>query len=411
MFVRRVTMCAVLVSVAAWAAPKTVKISISNPTAENRPAEQIVIPMPELRNAAPGINAGTLMVTVQGAGAKMEELPSQVDDLDGDNKADELAFEIDLKPHQTRTVTVTYGTPDDILRRRSFYPARTNALFTTKIEGAGWESEDDAWRIYFDPRNAIDLYGKKRHSLLLNLFATPEYVYHDDNPYGRDIYKIGDALGIGAVGAWVDGKIVKVADVQSREYRIVSTGPVRAIVELTYKGWKVDGRSVTLRSRITQWAGDRGFYHMVSLEGGDGLMIATGLPLKKKVPEFRSDAGSPEVWLATYGEQVLMPGATATEALHGTNLGLAVVMMGEKARPEQDALNRLLTFTLSANHATWYTAAAWDREGTTDHTVLGATPCSAPASHGGIRTKDAFLKFVKERAARLSAPVQVKVLP
>lgn len=413
MFVRRVAMCAVLLSAAAWAAPKTVKIAITNPTAENRPAEQIVIPMPELRKAAPGINAGTVMVSVQGAGAKMQEVPSQVDDLDGDNKADELAFEIDLKPHQTRTVTVTCGTPDEILRRRSFYPARTNALFTTKIEGAGWESEDDAWRIYFDPRNAIDLYGKKRHSLLLNLFATPEYDYHADNPYGRDIYKIGDALGIGAAGAWVDGKLVKVADVQSRGYRIVSTGPVRAIVELTYQGWKVEGRSITLRSRITQWADDRGFYQTVAVEGGDGIALATGLPLKSNVPELRSDAKSPEVWLATYGEQVLMPGATATEAIHGTNLGLAVVMMGEKAKPEQDALNRLLTFPLVDGSATWYAAAAWDMEGTTDHVTLGNVPdaCGIRTSGEGIRTKDAFLKFVKERAARLSAPVEVKILP
>lgn len=410
-----VTCVAVLLSISAWATSKTVKFTITNPTAQNRTAEHIVIPMAELRKATPGLNAGSLMITaeVQAPGTKAEELPSQVDDLDGDNKADELAFEIDLKPKQTRIVTVTYGTPGQILPLRSLYPAQTNALFATKIEGIGWESEDNAFRIYMDPRNAIDLYGKKRHSLLLSLFATPEYDYHADNPFGRDIYKVGNALGIGAVGAWANGKLVKVSDVARREYRIVSTGPVRAIVELTYKGWKVNGKSVTLHSRITQWAGDRGFYHSVTVEGAADLTLATGLPLKSNVPEFRSGTNSPEVWLATYGEQVLMPGTTATEALHDTNLGLAVVMIEEKAQPEQDAENRLLTFSLAKGDASWYVAAAWDKEGTEDHTKLGQTQCDCdgvPRSGDGIRTKEAFLDFVKQRAERLRSPATVTVV-
>ncbi len=408
----RVTCVAVLLSISAWATPKKVKIAITNPTAQNRTAEHIVIPMTELRKAAPDLKAGSLIVTAETTGTKAEELPSQVDDLDGDNKADELAFEIDLKPKQIRIVTVIYGTPGEILSLRSQYPSRTNALFATKIEGAGWESEDNAWRLYFDPRNAIDLYGKKRHSLLLGLFATPEYDYHADNPYGRDIYKVGGALGIGAVGAWVNGKLVKVSEVTSREYRVISTGPVRAIVELTYKGWKVDGQSLTLRSRITQWAGDRGFSHSVTVEGAPDLTLATGLPLKSSVPEFRAGADSPETWLATYGEQVLMPGATATEALHGTNLGLAIVMIGEKAQPAQDTENRLLTFALVNGNASWYVAAAWDKEGTEDHTNLRRTQCECdgiPHSGNGIRTKEAFLSFVKQQAERMSSPAEITV--
>ena len=408
-----------------WASPHLlgIKIAITNPSAQNRPSEHIVIPISTLKKIAPEMKAGSLIVTATDAATLAEdsqilqatELPSQVDDLDGDNKADELAFEIDLKPNQTRIVTITYGEPNRILRLRSEYPRRTGVLFATKIEGVGWESQDNAWRLYFDARNAIDLYGKRRHSLLLDLFATPEYDYHAESPYGRDIYKIGDALGIGAVGAWVNGKVVKVSDVEDRSYRVVATGPVRAIVELTYRGWKVDGRTVTLHSRITQWAGDRGFYHAIHAEGADGLIFATGLPLKSDAPELRSRSGSLLHWIATYGEQVLMPGATATEALHGTNLGLVVVLLGENAESALDTNNRLLTFSLAQGTGSWYTAAAWDEEGSEDRIAVNNSDdmrrfVQHEDSSGAIKTKDAFLEFVSESATRLSVPPTLTIL-
>ena len=192
-----------------------IKIAVTNPTAQERPAEDIVIPMADLRKVAPALRAGQLIVTVTDSTTEAEdatklqatEVASQVDDLDDDGKADELAFQLDLKPHQTRIVTVTYGDADRIFHLRSDYPQRTDAMFAKKFEGLGWESERNAWRIYFDPRNAIDLFSKKRSVLQLQRFATPEYDYHSESPDGRDIYRIGDAVGIGSVCAWSNGKV------------------------------------------------------------------------------------------------------------------------------------------------------------------------------------------------------------
>ena len=401
-----------LLSLAGWAQTppvREIKVAISNPTDQARPAEDIVIPFAQLRQVAPEINAGSLVVTVDKA-----EVPSQVDDLNGDGKADELAFQIDLNPKQTRTVTIAYGEPDQIFRMRSEYPKRTYALFANKIEGLGWESSENAWRLYFDPRNAIDLYGKRRGSMFLDVLATPEYIYHLDSPNGRDIYKVGNALGIGAVGAWVDGKLVKVADVVSREWRIISNGPVRSIIEITYQGWKVDGRSITLRSRIEQWAGDRGFFHSITAEGGAGVTFATGLPVKPSVLAFRSETHQSPGWLATYGEQVVQTGATATEELQGTNLGLAIIALGETTTADQNDLNYLMTFSLEHGSARWYVAAAWDQEGMNNGLAVG-TPPRAPEQAGSasvaLKTQSAFLHWLGQRKDELAAPASVKVLP
>src|SRR5260370_35387345 len=93
----------------------SIKITVTNPTDQARPAEGIVVSLADLRKIAPDLGPGSLIVTATDAATETEdaavlqtsELPSQVDDLDGDNKADELAFQIDLKPNQTRIVAVT----------------------------------------------------------------------------------------------------------------------------------------------------------------------------------------------------------------------------------------------------------------------------------------------------------------
>ena len=185
-----------LIAAPITAAPrvKVLKLAITNPSDETRRAEDVVISVSELTRIAPDFKAGDAIVTTSEASTLDEdartlqtiELPSQADDLDGDNKYDELAFQIDLKPKQTRIVTIAYGETATMQRLRSVYPKRTAAKFTMKFDGLGWESEATAWRIYFDQRNAIDVWGKRRPGLYLEMFGAPEYVYHWDSPLGRD---------------------------------------------------------------------------------------------------------------------------------------------------------------------------------------------------------------------------------
>src|SRR5436853_2690073 len=186
-----------------WAEPhlKSIKIAVTNPSDQNRPAENIVLSVAELRKIAPDIYIGSHIVTAADASTVAEdaavlhaqELPSQVDDIDGDLKADELAFQIDLNPRQTRIVTITWGTPDRIFRLRGDYEPQTNAIFTKKIDGLGWESKRDSFRLYFDKRNAIDLYGKPRPTLQLQRYATPGYIYHNYSPDRRHLHLVAEA--------------------------------------------------------------------------------------------------------------------------------------------------------------------------------------------------------------------------
>ena len=409
----------------AWGAQriKNVKVAVSNPSSTARSAADIVIPIAEIRKVAPDFKPGAVIVTLSNASTleedaavlRTEELPSQLDDLDGDGKADELAFQVDLAPHQSRIVTISYGEGARIWRLRSDYKQRTAALFSRKIEGLGWESEQVAFRIYFDPRNAIDIYGKRRPTLQLAMYASPDYAYHDESPEGRDMFKVGDSIGIGAVAATVDGKLIKVADVKERKWRILSNGPVRSIVELEYDGWNVAGRIIQLRSRITQWAGERGFEHAISADSGNNFAFVTGLPVKPGIPPVNSEKDSPVTWIATWGEQVVAPGATATEEIQGQNLGLAVLTTAHGAEPRDDAKNHLVVFHLKDSPATWYAMAAWDQEGSNRKigywTELGKQENPSlvlPAD--GVRNRDQFLSAVKEQAGRMELPTTFRML-
>lgn len=402
---------------------KNIKVAVTNSSSTARSAADMVIPIAEIRKVAPDFKPGAVIVTTTDASTleedaaveQTEELPSEADDVDGDRKADELAFQIDLAPKQTRVVTISYGNEDQIWRLRNDYKQRTAAIFSRKIEGLGWESERVAFRIYFDPRNAIDIYGKRRPTLQLGMYAAPDYVYHDESPEGRDIFEVGDSIGIGAVAAIVDGKVIKVADVKDRKWRILASGPVRSIVELEYDGWNAAGKVIHLRSRITQWAGERGFEQAISADCGDDFAFVTGLPLKTGISPVESVKDSPVTWIASWGQQVVAPGAKATEELRDQNLGLAVLTGALGAKFVDDAKNHLLEFHLKNGEAAWYAMAAWDQEGSNrkisfcNGTDKEVTPSLVLPSHG-ITQREQFLDAVRDEARRIESPATMRIL-
>lgn len=377
----------------------SVQLKITSRT-QSRAAANIVLSVDELRRAAPDLTITNAVVQAfesdRPTGAALE-IPSQLDDLDGDGAPDELVFQLPLAPKTTRRATIVSGA-------RAAYPTRAYAKFAEKYEGMGWESERTAWRLYFDPRNAIDLFGKRTPGLSLDYFGSPGVNYHNDSPNGRDIYRIGASLGIGAVGAWIDGKAAKVGDVKQRRQRVISAGPVRAVVELQYLGWNLNGQVVNLTSRITQWAAERGFEHQVRLDPADGVVLVAGLPRQPGLAELLTPPKQTgEVYcLGTWGHQVLAPGASATTSLPDQNLGLAILVPDANARHtiSDDASNYMVRVPLQNGVGRWYVTAAWDQEQSAAKSFLDRA----------ILTQEQFTAYLKAERDRLEHPPQIKWL-
>ncbi len=228
---------------------------------------------------------------------------------------------------------------------------------------------------------------------------------------------VGDSLGIGAVAGWVNGVAARVSDVADGKCRIVSTGPVRAIVGLTYRGWKVGGRTINLKFRIVQWAGKRGFTQTISSSNAGDFTFATGFARRPNIPALRSRPGATTPWVATWGQQVVEPANQAiAPILKGSNLALAVIMTpGSTASRAQDKANYLLMFPLKEQTTSWYSMAAWDKEASNNPIPTGVGDgrigdINFVASGRAITTQKRFLAVVHNKIFRMEHPVIVKIL-
>ena len=74
-------------------------------------------------------------------------------------------------------------------------------------EGPGWESQMVGYRLYLDGRNAIDVFGKKTTDMILKQVGRGDD-YHQIQPWGMDILKVGASLGSGGFGVHENGEAV-----------------------------------------------------------------------------------------------------------------------------------------------------------------------------------------------------------
>jgi hypothetical protein len=113
-----------------------------------------------------------------------------------------------------------------------------------------------------------------------------------------------------------------VAEVAERKWRVLASGPVRSIGEYEFKGWKIGGKTIDMVSRFTQWAGEHGFHHRITVSDGAGLELAAALPKKPGIDPLMTSLGRNMLAVVTWGHQVVVPGTKAgTAELPNEDLG------------------------------------------------------------------------------------------
>lgn len=207
------------------------------------------------------------------------EIPSQLDDMNGDTRADELAFVINLPASGKKTLNVTLSS----LKSDKTYPARVYAemLFRTSKKnkyakgyaiyadgasdtynvqhhhGAAFESELVAYRIYFNEKQTTDLYGKFHKGLELEesqFYPTDEQLKRG---FGDDVIKVNSSCGAGTLRGWDGTQSTLIKPVAVRGQRILASGPVRTIVDAEVKGWQYQNKELNMINRYTLYAGHR----------------------------------------------------------------------------------------------------------------------------------------------------------
>lgn len=105
--------------------------------------------------------------------------------------------------------------------------------------GVAVESEQMAYRIYFDKKQTIDPYCKRKPQLEL----AQSYWYPNDSllavGYGDDILRVSGTVGVGSVKYWNGKKMVHIEYIAERSQRIVKQLRNSATIEVAVKGWQV----------------------------------------------------------------------------------------------------------------------------------------------------------------------------
>jgi hypothetical protein len=230
------------------------------------PADTLaVVSIPEASETALRFPGTLAIVVAPGApGSPPAFLPSQVDDLDGNGTPDELVFPIALGAKESRRVHVYYsGTLNDAPP----WPKRVHAshAFGYNRATAALESETIGYRTYGG--FFLDVQGRLEgqpglHNTLLGYAGSRQA-----SAAGRDVIHLGDTLGLGGLflrhGAAAVRPPLNVPDYAHKpsppdvpRYRVVASGPLRAIVEARLHRWRIsESETVSLRATYTITAG------------------------------------------------------------------------------------------------------------------------------------------------------------
>jgi hypothetical protein len=148
------------------------------------------------------------------------------------------------------------------------YVGKGDTYHSLHHHGVAVESELMAYRIYFDKKQTIDPYCKRKPQLEL---AT-SYWYPNDSllaeGYGDDILRVSGTVGVGSVKYWNGNKMVHIEPVTERSQRIVRQTRNKASIEVSVKGWQPipstqntqinpNTPSIDLTTRYTMRAGHR----------------------------------------------------------------------------------------------------------------------------------------------------------
>lgn len=325
------------------------------------------------------------------------ELPSQLDDLDGDGINDELCFFVNVKKKQKYSFQVILekdGEPkrysphtyaELLLKNPKIKEKNKQDLFIQQIvvgkdlddsfhllhhHGVAFENELIALRIYFDKRQTLDLYGKKRKG-----FEIKDTQFYPNKQqlldgYGDDILWAGNALGLGALRGWIDNKEQFLDDVEYRGQRIVCQGPIRTIVEVTDKGWlwKKEENRINLKQRFTLYAGRRDIILEAWLNpSNDSIRFFTGLQHLLNGKEYSDHEGLRGNWgkscnptdsimahAQTLGMGIFVPDEYLCQEIPCDSLNDAFIIA-----PQNGYLRYYLTYSSDKESYGFYQAQSW----------------------------------------------------
>lgn len=240
----------------AWVLPNfsdRLEVRISNAASE-RVHTLAIVNAAKARAVAPGF-PGSLAIVADQSG-RTRYLPSQVDPGADGERSEAFVIPVDLAPHSQETLEIYYS---NTLKESLPWPKRVHAShsYGYNRSTAAIESELIGYRSYGGFYLDVQAHEKGHFGLYNALIGFTSI----SSPAieGKDVLHVGNTLGLGGIflrsGANVYRPPVNTPDyVHQRSkpnepaYRVLSQGPLRALVEEDLPHWKIGGDEVALRA-------------------------------------------------------------------------------------------------------------------------------------------------------------------
>ena len=249
----------------------------------------------------------------------------------------------------------------------------TDHSFDIRYEGPGWESSKIAYRLYLDWRNAIDIYGKTTDQMILSQVGLDGFdSYHNPQAWGSDILKVGKGLGVGSLGRLVGDSVYHFNQVDSTKVKIENSAKKSSVI-IDYYGWETEKTRTNLHSILSIRPESRVTKH--TIQNSEAIQgICTGIvDHKVSFLEKKSSKGN-WAYIATYGQQTLIPDSLGMAVIYPTNLT-------EKTLHGKN--DYLVVFKPTNKQFSFYFLGAWEKE------------------PGGIKSKFEFEKYLDELLEKL----------
>ena len=369
-----------------FAKDQQIIITVTNTLDLNRSSEMVALPWNDLIHLSSTLDPSSILVL----DAKTNnELITQVIDKDKNKTPGELIFHSNFKPKETKQFFVRARA-----RKPGIVPSLTDVRFMIPREDIAWENDRIAHRIYGpalakEVNNGIDVWTKRVRYLIVEKWykgdeaiGTERISYHEDHGEGADFFDVGRSLGAGSCAIYKNDSLYQPGVFQT--YRILATGPLRAMFEVTYKPVSFNGKNISEMKRITLDAGSNlnkieVLYQCDSLN--DKVPFAAGIV---KRTGTTSTTDNENRWVSLWGQ--------TNEKKENGSLGTGIVMTKELfSGIKEDKIHVLILGSVELNKtATYYAGAGWT--GSSDFTSV-----------------EEWNKYLKEFSRRLESPLEINL--
>ncbi|EGF91738.1 glycosyl Hydrolase Family 88 family protein [Asticcacaulis biprosthecium C19] len=240
------------------------------------------------------------------------------------------------------------------------------------FEGLGWENDLVAYRLYLDERMAIDIFGKKTPGPVLQNIGQGVDNYHEMAPWGMDIFKVGETVGIGGIGVLRGGKAAQLGKAVI-SVKVLESGSGHAVSQVTNTGFDSAASRLVTTLDITQGSA---LTRVKANATGTTQPLVTGLIKHPGVTVLKGEAGAGGwAYIASWGKQ----------SLAEDDLGIAVFYKpGSVAGgPQDDGSTVFVTFKDPAA-IDYAFGIAWTQD------------------QQGVKTLDGFKSWLTARQAELA---------